>query len=89
MMDVVECYLGELVKRCIVQVQLEENEYGLNIRDLCLSKAKTEDFFSTFDFQHENGSELVESSSSFTNKTQRSMMYEHFKKYYKYIESII
>ena len=75
-MDVAECYLGELALRCVVLVQLEDG-YGFEkfkscrlhdmLRDLCLSKAKEEDFFNTIDFQHENNSEHVGSSSSFTN----------------------
>ncbi|KAM7466492.1 hypothetical protein LguiB_014054 [Lonicera macranthoides] len=84
-MDVVECYLGELAKRCMVQVQLREEGYGITkfsscclhdmLRDLCLSKAKEEDFFYTVDFKHGNNSEHVGSSIYFTNKARRVVIY--------------
>ncbi|KAM7462457.1 hypothetical protein LguiA_030578 [Lonicera macranthoides] len=87
MMDVAECYLGELANRCMVQVQLEEKGYGVTkfkscrlhdmVRDLCLSKAKEEDFFDIIDFQNENNTEHVGSSSSFTSKARRVVNYSH------------
>ncbi|KAM7465839.1 hypothetical protein LguiB_013401 [Lonicera macranthoides] len=85
MMDVAECYLGELAQRCMVQVQLEEEGCGFAkfsscrlhdmVRDLCLSKAKEEDFFYAIDFQNGNISEHVGSSSSFADKARRVVIY--------------
>ncbi|KAM7466507.1 hypothetical protein LguiB_014069 [Lonicera macranthoides] len=87
MMDVAEWYLDELAKRCMVQVQLREEGYGITkfrscrlhdmLRDLCLSKAKEEDFFYTIDFKHENNSKHVGSLTSFTNKPRRLVIYSH------------
>ncbi|KAM7462464.1 hypothetical protein LguiA_030585 [Lonicera macranthoides] len=85
MMDVAEWYLDELAKRCMVQVQLQEEGYGITkfsscrlhdmLRDLCLSKAKEENFFYTIDLRHGNNSEHIGSSSSFSNKPRRLVIY--------------
>ncbi|KAM7462480.1 hypothetical protein LguiA_030601 [Lonicera macranthoides] len=85
MMNVAERYLNELAQRSMVEVQLEEDKERFRefrtcslhdlMRDFCLSKAKEEDFFNIVHFQHENSLELSESSSSFTNKTRRVVIY--------------
>jgi hypothetical protein len=76
MMDVAESYLGELAQRSMVQVQLNDEEgYEFKkftscrmhdiIRDLCLSKAKEEDFFhSSIDLDNQNGVGSTSSSIS-------------------------
>lgn len=84
-MDIAERYLGELAQRYMVQVQLEENVYGLRkfkscrlhdlMRVLCLSKAKEEDFFDVIDLQAKNVDENVESSSSLSNKSRRVVIF--------------
>jgi hypothetical protein len=66
MMDVAESYLGELAQRTMVQVQLNDGQgYEFKkfnscrmhdmMRELCLSKAKEEDFFQTVDLENEDG----------------------------------
>ncbi|KAM7462485.1 hypothetical protein LguiA_030606 [Lonicera macranthoides] len=81
MIDVAERYLGEMAQRSMVQVQLEENVYGLRkfkscrlhdlMRVLCLSKAKEEDFFNVIDLHPKNDDEHVDPSSSLSNKSRR------------------
>ncbi|CDO99401.1 unnamed protein product [Coffea canephora] len=68
MMDVAERYLGEFVKRCMVQVKLKD-EPGYRkfescrlhdlMRDLCLAKGRDENFLKVND-----NLELIESTSS-------------------------
>lgn len=84
LMDVAEYYLGELAKRCMVQVSVPKDESELRMfkscclhdlmRDLCLFKANEEDFFHVIDFRQQNDHELAK-SSSLTNKTQRLVIY--------------
>lgn len=83
MMNVAERYLGELVHRCMIQVQLEDEESHFRkyrschmhdlMRDLCVLKAKEEDFFRAIGFGVKNDLELDDSSSSSTigNRTRR------------------
>ncbi|CAL5444876.1 unnamed protein product [Camellia sinensis] len=59
-MDVAKRYLGELAQRCMVQVQVEKDTQRINycrihdlMLDLCLSKAKKNDFLKIIHFQRE------------------------------------
>ncbi|XP_027120908.1 putative disease resistance protein At1g50180 [Coffea arabica] len=73
MMDVAERYLGEFVKRCMVQVKLKD-EPGYRkfescrlhdlMRDLCLAKGRDENFLKVNDYRHNDNLELIESTSS-------------------------
>ncbi|GMP77486.1 hypothetical protein CsSME_00033752 [Camellia sinensis var. sinensis] len=82
MMDVAERYLGELAQRCMVQVELQrEEEYSIIresrgfrccrlhdlMRDLCLSKAKEENFHQIIECGHINQQEHPSSSSMATS----------------------
>lgn len=60
MMDVAERYLAELAQRCMVQVSVKETAGGFKncrlhdlMRDLCISKAKDENFAKIVDFRRE------------------------------------
>ncbi|CAI9770881.1 unnamed protein product [Fraxinus pennsylvanica] len=60
MMDVAERYLAELAQRCMVQVNVKETAGGFKncslhdlMRDLCLSKAKDENFANVIDFRRD------------------------------------
>ncbi|CAA3025379.1 putative disease resistance protein At1g50180 [Olea europaea var. sylvestris] len=60
MMDVAERYLAELAQRCMVQVNVKETAGGFKncrlhdlMRDLCLSKAKDENFTKVVDFRRD------------------------------------
>ncbi|KAL7209919.1 hypothetical protein ACSBR1_031479 [Camellia fascicularis] len=78
MMDVAERYMGELEQRCMVQVELQSKwKYSLIrgsrgfrccrvhdlMRDLCLSKAKEENFHQVIEYGHMNQPEHPSSSS--------------------------
>ncbi|KAL7209939.1 hypothetical protein ACSBR1_031496 [Camellia fascicularis] len=81
MMDVAERYLGELAQRCMVQVELQrEGKYSIResrgfqccrlhdlMRDLCLSKAKEENFHQAIEYGHINQQEHPSSSSMVTS----------------------
>ncbi|KAL7209910.1 hypothetical protein ACSBR1_031474 [Camellia fascicularis] len=82
MMDVAERYMGELAQRCMVQVELQrEGEYSIIresrgfrccrlhdlMRDLCLSKAKEENFHQVIECGHINQQEHPSSSSMVTS----------------------
>ncbi|KAA8527790.1 hypothetical protein F0562_035341 [Nyssa sinensis] len=69
MMDVAERYLGELAQRYMVQVQIDELSGRFEycrlhdlMRDLCVLKAKEENFLKVIDFRHEK--ELPDSFST-------------------------
>ncbi|CAA3022067.1 disease resistance At1g50180 [Olea europaea subsp. europaea] len=60
MMDVAERYLAELAERCMVQVNVKETAGGFKncrlhdlMRDLCLSKAKDENFANVIYFRRD------------------------------------
>ncbi|KAL0322688.1 UNVERIFIED_CONTAM: putative disease resistance protein [Sesamum angustifolium] len=60
MMDIAERYLAELAQRCMVQVNVKETAGGFKncrlhdlMRDLCISKAKDENFTKVIDSRHE------------------------------------
>ncbi|XP_028077670.1 putative disease resistance protein At1g50180 [Camellia sinensis] len=77
MMDVAERYMGELAQRCMVQVELQSEEDSIVrgsrgfrycrlhdlMRDLCLSKAKEENFHQVIEYGHMNQQEHPSSSS--------------------------
>ncbi|KAL7209911.1 hypothetical protein ACSBR1_031475 [Camellia fascicularis] len=82
MMDVAERYLGELAQRCMVQVmKLQPKKYSIIresrgfrccrlhdlMRDLCLSKAKEENFHQVIECGHINQQEHPSSSSMVTS----------------------
>ncbi|GMP77494.1 hypothetical protein CsSME_00033758 [Camellia sinensis var. sinensis] len=81
MMDVAERYMGELAQRCMVQVEMEPEEYSIIregrgfrccrlhdlMRDLCLSKAKEENFHQVIKCGHINQQEHPSSSSMVTS----------------------
>ncbi|GMP91403.1 hypothetical protein CsSME_00042121 [Camellia sinensis var. sinensis] len=81
MMDVAKRYMGELAQRCMVQVELQPEEYSINVeirgfpscrlhdlmRDLCLSKAKEENFHQIIEYGHRNQQEHPSSSSMVTS----------------------
>lgn len=61
MMDVAERYLAELAQRCMVQVNVKETAGGFKncrlhdlMRDLCISKAKEENFTRVVDLKRES-----------------------------------
>ncbi|EYU41261.1 hypothetical protein MIMGU_mgv1a018472mg [Erythranthe guttata] len=63
MVDVAERYLAELAQRSMVQVNVKETAGGFKscrlhdlMRDLCISKAKEENFAKVVDFRHESSS---------------------------------
>ncbi|PIN03385.1 hypothetical protein CDL12_24091 [Handroanthus impetiginosus] len=75
MMDVAERYLAELAQRCMVQVEVKENAGGFKncrlhdlMRDLCISKAKEENFTKVIDFRRER---LAMESYVSSNPTRR------------------
>ncbi|KAK4489119.1 hypothetical protein RD792_004913 [Penstemon davidsonii] len=79
MMDVAERYLAELAQRCMVQVSVKETAGGFKncrlhdlMRDLCISKAKAENFTKILDFRREKKS--LDSYSS-SNTTRRISVY--------------
>ncbi|KAL7209539.1 hypothetical protein ACSBR1_031145 [Camellia fascicularis] len=81
MIDVAERYLGELAQRCMVQVELQLEEYSIIresrgfrccrlhdlMRDLCLSKAKEENFHQVIEYGHINQHEHPSSLSMVTS----------------------
>ncbi|CAL5347435.1 unnamed protein product [Camellia sinensis] len=81
MMDVAERYMGELAQRCMVQVELQPEEDSIItgtrgfrycrlhdlVRDLCLSKAKEENFHQVIECGHINQQEHPSSSSMVTS----------------------
>ncbi|KAI8004785.1 putative disease resistance protein [Camellia lanceoleosa] len=82
MMDVAERYMGELAQRCMVQVELQsEWDYSVIreskgfrccrlhdlMRDLCLSKAKEENFHQVIEYGHINQQGHPSSSSMVTS----------------------
>ncbi|KAI8004230.1 putative disease resistance protein [Camellia lanceoleosa] len=81
MMHVAERYLGELAQRCMVQVELQPEEYSIIresrgfrccrlhdlMRDLCLSKAKEENFHQVIEYGHINQQEHPSSLSMVTS----------------------
>ncbi|KAL7209923.1 hypothetical protein ACSBR1_031482 [Camellia fascicularis] len=81
MMDVAEHYMGELAQRCMVQVELQREEYSIIresrgfrccrlhdlMRDLCLLKAKEENFHQVIECGHINQQEHPSSSSMVTS----------------------
>ncbi|KAG8375955.1 hypothetical protein BUALT_Bualt09G0013000 [Buddleja alternifolia] len=80
MMDVAERYLAELAQRCMVQVNVKETAGGFKncrlhdlMRDLCISKAKDENFTKVLDLRCER--KPLESSYSSTNTTRRVSVY--------------
>ncbi|PIN00218.1 Apoptotic ATPase [Handroanthus impetiginosus] len=79
MMDVAERYLAELAQRCMVQVNVKETAGGFKncrlhdlMRDLCISKAKEENFTKVIDFRRER--KAMESYVS-SNPTRRVSVY--------------
>lgn len=85
MMDVAECYLGELAHRCMVEVKIEADESYIRkfkscrihdlMRDLSISKAEEEDFFKPLDYRHDN--QLLQSSSSSSINYTRRLVINH------------
>ncbi|CDO99266.1 unnamed protein product [Coffea canephora] len=90
MMDIAESYLGELAKRCMVQVQqvtVADGEALLSprkfwschlhdlMRDFCIAKAREENFLKVFGYQHGNEVELAGSTSSSTGNIHRHVIY--------------
>nr|XP_027120292.1 probable disease resistance protein RF45 [Coffea arabica] len=90
MMDIAESYLGELAKRCIVQVQQVTVADGETLRsprkfwschlhdlmrDFCIAKAREENFLKVFGYQHGNEVELAGSTSSSTGNIHRHVIY--------------
>ncbi|KAI7981571.1 putative disease resistance protein [Camellia lanceoleosa] len=81
MMDVAERYMGELAQRCMVQVELQPEKHSIItgtrgfrycrlhdlMRDLCLSKAKEENFHQVIECGHINQQEHPSSSSMVTS----------------------
>lgn len=74
MMDVAERYLAELAQRCMVQVNVKETAGGFKncrlhdlMRDLCISKAKEENFTRVVDLKRE--------SYASSHKTRRISVY--------------
>ncbi|XP_028069459.1 probable disease resistance protein RF45 [Camellia sinensis] len=81
MMHVAERYLGELAQSCMVQVELQPEEYSIIresrgfrccrlhdlMRDLCFSKAKEENFHQVIEYGHINQQEHPSSLSMVTS----------------------
>ncbi|GFZ10802.1 hypothetical protein Acr_22g0002000 [Actinidia rufa] len=76
MMEVAECYLGELARRCMVQVQVKGATGRIQycrihdiLRDLCISKAKICNFLRTIYLQRET--DQVDLFSTSTTQIRR------------------
>ncbi|PSR98311.1 Disease resistance RPP8-like protein [Actinidia chinensis var. chinensis] len=76
MMEVAECYLGELAQRCMVQVQVKGATGRIQycrihdiLRDLCISKAKIRNFLRTIYLQRET--DQVDLFSTSTTRIRR------------------
>ncbi|KAL3506329.1 hypothetical protein ACH5RR_031711 [Cinchona calisaya] len=94
MMDVAERYLVEFAKRCMLQVELKKEPSIRKIescrlhdlmRDLCLAKAKDENFLSVIDYRHRHiDTDIVDSSSS-TGNVQRLVIFLNEEDVSKYV----
>ncbi|KAL3505955.1 hypothetical protein ACH5RR_031337 [Cinchona calisaya] len=84
-MDIADRYFGELVKRYIVHAEVPDGIVPIRkfkscrlhylMRDLCLAKAREENFLKVIDYRHGNDIELGNSTSSSSGNCHRIMIY--------------
>lgn len=91
MLDVAERYLGELVKRCMVQVEIQDTPSVTRfkscflhdlIRDLCVCKAEEENFFLFVNYQNGFQDDILD--SSFTHRIHRLAVHLHQEDLHRY-----
>ncbi|GAA0174945.1 antimicrobial response protein [Lithospermum erythrorhizon] len=80
MMDVGECYLGELAKRYMVQVQVDDSTRRFKscrlhdlMRDVCLSKGKEENFLKILPHEGKHDMRMLQPSASRNSSGARAV----------------